>query len=112
MGQTFRDGTLGAYAALVSYDGRGGALCSTHLRERRDSLRCIIRVLTVAAVLAAMLAVGALPALASDPPPGRECGAAYGAHVAGVAQAGELSGEHNPGHHQGFSGIPVEELDC
>jgi hypothetical protein len=70
----------------------------------------IIRVLAVAAIVVAMVAVGALPAFASDPPPGSTCGAAYGAHVAGVAQT--HSGEHNPGMHQGFSGFPLEELDC
>jgi hypothetical protein len=88
-----------------------GALCSSPLRERRDSLRRIIRVLTVAAVMTAMLAVGALPAFASDLPDESACGAAYGAHVAGMAQT--HTGGHNPGQHQGFSGFPVEEeLDC
>ena len=27
----------------------------------------------------------------------------FGQHVADHAQAGELGGEHNPGHHQGYS---------
>ena len=77
-------------------------------------MRRIIRVLMVAAVMAAMLALGALPAFASVPPnvppPGSECGAAYGEHIAGMAQ--EHGQEHNPGQHQGFAGFPLEELDC
>ena len=74
-------------------------------------VRRIIRVLTVAAVMAAMLAVGALPAFASVPPNGSECGAAYGAHISSEAQAGMLSGEHNPGVlHKGFSGADTSEF--
>ena len=30
-------------------------------------------------------------------------GRAFGQHVADHARAGELGGDHNPGHHQGYS---------
>ena len=74
-------------------------------------MRRIIRVLMVAAVMATMLAVGALPAFASVPPNGPECGAAYGVHITSAAQTGVLSGEHNPGvHHKGFSGVDTSEF--
>jgi len=74
-------------------------------------VRRIIRVLIVAAVMATMLAVGGLPAFASDPPNGPECGAAYGVHISSEAQTGVLSGEHNPGvHHKGFSGVDASEF--
>jgi hypothetical protein len=74
-------------------------------------VRRSIRVLMVAAVMATMLAVGVLPAFASDPPNGPECGAAYGGHISSEAQMGVLSGEHNPGvHHKGFSGVDTSEF--
>jgi hypothetical protein len=74
-------------------------------------MRRIIRVLMVAAVMATMLAVGALPAFASVPPNGPECGAAYGVHITSAAQTGVLSGELKPGvHHKGFSGVDTSEF--
>jgi hypothetical protein len=53
-----------------------------------------------------LLLVLAPPALAHEGDD-HEChwasGHDFGQHVADHAQAGELGGDHNPGHHQGYS---------
>lgn len=53
-----------------------------------------------------LLAFVALPVQAGDPPPGKTCGAYYGAHIAEHAQMGHFGPDHNPGQeHQGFAGF-------
>jgi Spy/CpxP family protein refolding chaperone len=67
------------------------------------------RNLLILTLVVMMSLAAALPALADDPgwdpAPGSTCGQAFGEHHAEHAQAGELSQDHNPGHHQGLAGF-------
>jgi hypothetical protein len=64
-----------------------------------------VTLLTIALTLLLLLAL-VTPILAQDEDV-HEChwasGREFGQHHAEHAQAGELGGDHNPGHHQGYS---------
>ena len=76
----------------------------------------ILTALLIIGIVVFALAVAA-PAVASDEHllhhcqdlngDGRSNGADFGLHVAQHAQEGLLGGEHNPGHHQGYSNCVV-----
>jgi len=76
----------------------------------------ILTTLLVISIVVIALAVAA-PAVASDEHLLHHCqdrngddrinGADFGLHVAQHAQEGLLGGEHNPGHHQGYSSCVV-----
>lgn len=64
----------------------------------------VMKRMSVVVLLAlASLALLAVPALALTPA-SDGAGRDYGRHHAGMAQAGELGKDMNPGHHRGMSG--------
>jgi hypothetical protein len=66
------------------------------------------RMLSVLVLAVAMLAVFAVPALASTPA-NDGMGQMYGEHHSTMAQMGELGADMNPGHHRGMAGWEMPE---
>jgi hypothetical protein len=72
-----------------------------------DVMRSLLRSFAMFGVVAVTMGLAPVAALA-DVATGTE----YGEHVAHCAQMMGLSGEHNPGMHQGYAGVGDMEHDC
>lgn len=72
-----------------------------------DVMRSLLRSLTVLGAVAVTMGLAPVAASADV-----ATGAEYGEHVAHCAQMTGLSGQHNPGMHQGYAGDGDMEHDC